>query len=113
MEHPTHETHEVTETGATHVTPLKTLLIVYVALMILLFLTYWASTQDFGPANIFIALAIAIIKTALVVLFFMGVIYNSKLTMIWASLGFIWLLFLFGTMGDYITREWIRLPAGW
>jgi cytochrome c oxidase subunit 4 len=113
MEHPTHETHEVTETGATHVTPVRTLLIVYVALMVLLFATYGAAQINAGPFNIIIALAIAIIKTTLVVLFFMGVIYNSKLTMVWASLGFIWLLFLFGTMGDYITREWVRLPAGW
>jgi len=113
MEHETHDAHEVTETGATHVTPLTTLLIVYGLLILLLFVTYWASLFNFGKANILIALGIAIIKTALVVLFFMGVKYNSKLTMLWASLGFLWLFFLFGTMGDYITREWIRLPEGW
>ena len=113
MEHPTHNEHEVTESGAMHITPLKTLWIVYFALMILLGLTYGASKFDFGKANILIALFIAIVKTILVVFFFMGVIYNTKLTKVWASLGFLWLVFLFGTMGDYITREWIRLPSGW
>ncbi len=109
----THEAHEPTESGATHVGTPRMYLLTYAALMILLFLTWYASTFNFGPANIVIALIIAIVKTSLVVLFFMGVKFQSKLTWLWASLGFIWVLLLFGTMGDYITREWIRLPEGW
>jgi cytochrome c oxidase subunit 4 len=85
---------------------------VYLALMVFLGLTYGASLIDLGPFNIVVALIIAIIKTVLVVLFFMHVKYSSKLTWLWAGLGFVWLLLMFGTMGDYVTREWIRVP-GW
>ena len=63
--------------------------------------------------NIPIALAIAVTKATLVVLFFMGVKYGTKLTMLWASVGFIWFLLMFGTLGDYVSRNWIHLPQGW
>ena len=110
----THDAHhEVTPSGSTHVSDAKTLWVVWFILMVLLIVTYEASTFDFGKLNIVVAVLIAIIKTTLVVLYFMGVKYNSKLTWLWASLGFIWVLLLFGTMGDYITREWVRLPEGW
>ncbi|MCW3096055.1 MAG: caa(3)-type oxidase, subunit, partial [Chthonomonadaceae bacterium] len=48
----------------------------------------------------------------LVVLFFMQVKMGTRLTWVWASIGFIWLLFLFGTLGDYVTRNWISV-TGW
>jgi cytochrome c oxidase subunit 4 len=109
--HDTH--HEVTVSGATHVSNPVVLWVVWVALVILLGITYAASKQDFGSFNIVIAVLIAVAKTALVVLYFMGVKYNSRLTWLWAALGFIWMLLLFGTMNDYITRQWVRLPEGW
>ncbi len=112
--HDTHH-HEATESGALHVSDARTLWIVWAILMVLLFVTWGASKVNFGSSsgNLIVALVIAIIKTTLVVLYFMGVKYNSKLTWLWASIGFIWLLLLFGTLGDYVTREWIRLPEGW
>ena len=76
-------------------------------------LTIGASYVNFGPFNILIALIIAVTKTILVVWIFMGVRHGTKLTWVWAAIGFIWLFLMFGTLGDYVTRNWIRLPQGW
>ena len=52
------------------------------------------------------------IKASLVVLFFMGVKYNTPLTRVFAVTGFVWLLILFGfTMSDYLTRTWAGVPG--
>ena len=96
-----------------HIVPVPTYLIVYGALMVLMALTIGASYINFGQFNVLIALIIAITKTVLVVLFFMGVKYGTKLTWLWAAVGFIRLLLMFGTLGDYVTRNWIQLPQGW
>ena len=86
---------------------------VFGALIVLMGATIGASYFNFGPFNILIALIIAITKTVLVVWFFMGVRHGTKLTWVWAAIGFIWLFLMFGTLGDYVTRNWIRLPQGW
>lgn len=96
-----------------HIVPVPVYLMVYAALMILMLATIGAASINFGPFNLVIALVIAITKTTLVVLFFMGVKYGTKLTWLWAAVGFIWLLLMFGTLGDYVTRNWIQLPQGW
>jgi len=62
--------------------------------------------------NLIVALIIAIIKAALVVLIFMNVKGSTKLTWLWAALGFIWLLILAGIFMDYQTRIWEPIP-GW
>jgi len=49
------------------------------ALLILTALTVYASRLDFGALNIFIALAIAAAKAALVSLFFMEIIHETRL----------------------------------
>jgi len=60
-----------------------------------------------GGANTIVALAIAVLKATLVVLFFMHVKYSTRLT--WAVvLGSVfWLgIMLTLTMSDYLTRAW-------
>ena len=53
-------------------------------------------------------LTIALTKAALVILFFMGVRWSSRLTWVVAASGFVWLLILFGiTMSDYLSRGWM------
>ena len=96
-----------------HIRPWQEYLGVYFALLILMGATIGASYLNFGPFNIVVALIIAVMKTVLVVLFFMGVKYGTKLTVVWATIGFVWLLLMFGTLGDYVTRNWITLPKGW
>ena len=69
-----------------------------------------AGITDLGVLNNPIAMAIAVVKATLVVLFFMQVKYSSRLTWLWAGLGFVWLIFLFSTIGDYLTR--FLIPSG-
>ena len=101
----THQTH--------HVTQPKVYYIVYGLLVVLMFMTVGASYVNMGGAlNNIVAMTIATIKAVLVVLFFMQVKMGTRLTWMWAAIGFIWLIFLFGTLGDYVTRNWISV-TGW
>ncbi len=112
MEEPNHNNHEAAG-GHHHVTSIGTYAATYVALLVLLVLTFAVSRVDLGAFNIVVALGISAVKTALVVLIFMGVRHNSRLTWFWASIGFVWLILLFLTLGDYVTRQWVHLPLGW
>jgi len=58
-----------------------------------------------GSLNTMVALAIAVGKALLVILYFMHVRYSDRLTWVFASAGFFWLLILIGgTMDDVLTR---------
>jgi cytochrome c oxidase subunit 4 len=91
----------------------------YGALLVLMALTVvvWYVPNHTGTGHINQALAlsmamlIAIIKALLVILFFMQVKYSSKLTWLWAGLGFMWLLFMSGIIMDYVSRNF-RMPDG-
>ena len=100
------------DTGhAQHATPavyIKT----YIFLVVMMILTIVASKIPLGPFNNVVAMGIALAKATAVVLWFMQVRYGTKLTWVWASLGFIWLFLLFGIMGDYITRA-VLAASGW
>lgn len=97
-----------------HVLPLKTYFSVFAALMVLLFITVAAAYIHipFPGANIAVALTVAVVKAGLVVLYFMHVKYGTKLTWLWAGLGFVWLLLMLGFFADYVTRGWVPAP-GW
>jgi cytochrome c oxidase subunit 4 len=103
----------MSNTHAQHiVTPVSTYVAVFVTLLIMTFLTYWAATHDFGPWNTPVALGIAMFKASLVVIYFMGVRYNTPLTKVVVVAGFFWLIILFGlTMGDYMSRPWLGVPG--
>ena len=107
-----HTEHTFTESGASHIAHPRVYLITWVALLVLMVATVLVAQQDFGPLNNFIAMGIAITKASLVVMFFMQVKGSSKLTIIWAALGFVWLAFLFSIIGDYLTRGWLPV-SGW
>ena len=81
---------------------------VFALLMILLFLTVFIAYMHINPwLAIIVAMTIAIIKAVLVVLYFMHVRYNSKLTWLFVVSGFFWLLIMIGiTLTDYKTRDW-------
>ncbi len=90
------------------ITPVRTYLLIGGALLALLALTVAAATVDLGPFNTIIAITIAICKALLVILFFMNVRHNSRITWVYVLIGFFWLILLFGlTLGDYITRSWL------
>jgi cytochrome c oxidase subunit IV len=91
-----------------HIASTKIYYAVFFALIIGTVLTYLAALVDFGYFNNVVMLAIAVAKAALVILFFMGVRWSSRLTWVVAASGFVWLLILFGiTMSDYLSRGWM------
>jgi cytochrome c oxidase subunit 4 len=55
---------------------------------------------------------VAILKASLVVIYFMGVRYNTPLTKVVVVSGFFWLLIMFGlTLNDYLTRAWMGVAG--
>ena len=74
--------------------------------MFLMVLTAVLSRVPLGAWNTPIALAIAVAKALLVLLFFMHVKYEHyKITWVMVIGGFFWLFLLLGlTMTDYLTR---------
>src|SRR5581483_6174792 len=89
-----------------HIVPTRTYYVIFLVLMVCTALTVWVAYFDLGPLNTVAALAIALFKAILVVLFFMHVKYSSRLT--WAVIagGLFWLLLLLTIIGDYLTRAW-------
>jgi len=95
-----------------HLVPRKTYYLVFLALIVLTWVTSFVATVDLGRWNIFVALAIAIFKASLVVLFFMHIYYATRLTkLIVGSSMFGLLLLLFLTMSDIWTRTWMGVPG--
>lgn len=94
-----------------HIAPVR----MYVAIVSLLFImtavTVCAAFVELGILGTPVALAIAIFKATMVVLFFMHVRYNTPLMWVFAGAGFFWLLIMFSlTMQDYVSRDW-ETPA--
>lgn len=95
-----------------HVVSLTTYYKVFAALMILALATTGIAFLDLGPFNTVVAMGIATIKAILVVLFFMHVRYQRRLTAVFAMAGFCWLLILLVlTASDYFTRGWMPAPT--
>jgi len=78
--------------------------------MVLTAVTVWVANFDLGRWNAVAALTIAVVKGTLVVLYFMHVRYSSRLTWVFVSSGLIWLIVLIAlTLGDYMTRGWVKI----
>ena len=92
-----------------HIVSPRIYVAVGVALLILTGTTVAVSYIDLGVFNAVVALAIAVIKMMLVVLFFMHVKYSPKLTKLTALAGiFVFLVLVGMTLADYMTRAWGR-----
>ena len=95
--------------GQAHPT-LSTYFAVFAALMVFTALTVWAAFQHLGIWNTPVALAIAITKATLVVLFFMHMRYAPKLTALVVLTSILFLLILFVvTLTDYLSRGWLPI----
>jgi cytochrome c oxidase subunit IV len=82
---------------------------VYVALIALAALTTGIAFVDLGVFAAPAALAVASVKTVLVVLYFMQVRFSSAITRLFAGAGFFFLLILAAlTLGDVMTRGWLQ-----
>lgn len=96
-----------------HVSPKSTYYGIFAALMVLTGLTIGVAFINLGSMNFPVAIAIAICKASLVLLFFMHLKYSSKLTKLVVGMAFFFLLVLFGlTLTDYLTRGWQTTPRG-
>ena len=90
-----------------HIATVKTLVGVFLTLIALTALTTAVAYVDFGAGSTFIALAIAGLKASLVVWFFMGVRFNSRLVPLVIVSGLLFLAILFAeTFADYASRGW-------
>ncbi|MGA9120063.1 MAG: cytochrome C oxidase subunit IV family protein [Bacteroidota bacterium] len=88
-----------------HIVPLRVYFGIATALFVLLAVTVGVALVDLGPYNIVVALAVAVVKAILVVLFFMHVKYGSRLVWLFAAGGVFWLAILFMfTLSDFLTR---------
>ncbi len=84
-------------------------IVIFFALLVGTALTIGASYIEMGPWNPIVAIAIAVAKATLVVLFFMHVKYSPKLTKLTVGAGvFTFLILVFMTLADYISRAWGR-----
>ena len=87
----------------------RTYVVVWASLIMLTLITTGAAFIDLGGEwNTVTAVAIAVVKTLLVVVYFMHLRYSSRLTWVFAGAGFFWLMILIGlTLSDVLTRQWL------
>ncbi len=103
----TNETVESVEAPHGHGPTTKMFIGVWIALLIATGLTVAIATINLGAFSAPIALIIATIKALLVILFFMEIKYQTKMTMtVLIAAGFFLALLLCFTMADYISRAW-------
>ncbi len=96
-----------------HVLPKSIYYTIFGSLMVLTAATVAVAFVNLGSANFPVAIAIAITKATLVVLFFMHVKYSSRMTKMVVAVAIFFLLVMLGlTMTDYLTRDWFSSPRG-
>jgi cytochrome c oxidase subunit IV len=97
-----------------HIVSVGTYVGIFLALIALTGITTAVAFVDLGPMNTVAALAIAVCKMLLVVLFFMHVKYSPGLTRLVVVAGFFWLgLLIMLTLADELTRHWTPEPGPW
>jgi|SRR5215469_2860095 len=97
-----------------HIVPVKTYVGIFASLIALTLLTTGVAFVDLGRLNTVVALAIAVTKMLLVILFFMHVKYSPGLTRLVIIAGFFWLAILVAiSLADELTRGWSPTPQPW
>jgi len=90
-----------------HILPKRTYYTIYLLLLGCTYLTWQVAFFDLGAMNTVVALAIAVFKAVIVVLFFMHVKYSTRLTWVVVIGSVFWLGILLAlTFNDYLTRGW-------
>lgn len=91
--------------SSVHISSVPSYLAIFGGLLVLTAITVWVAFYDFGVMNDLVAMAIAVVKATLVILFFMHVKYSTKLTKLTVIAGFVWLFIFFLLLfADYLTR---------
>ena len=104
-----------------HVTPVRTYILVFFALMALTLLTVGVAHVNIAhhlpgqmtdAINDAVAMAIAVTKATLVILFFMHVWHSARVNklVVWSSFFFLAVLFAFA-LADYFSRGWLGVPG--
>ncbi len=95
-----------TSHSAHHIIPIKTYLGVFAALLVLTGVTVGVSYIDLGGYNVVVALLVAGVKASLVAMFFMHLLYDSKLNLIifLTSIAFL-VIFITFTLFDTMRRD--------
>jgi cytochrome c oxidase subunit IV len=89
-----------------------TYVLVFLALIAATVITTAVAFVDLGAFSVVVALAIAICKMLLVVLFFMHVRHSTKLTKLVLLGGVLWFFILIGmTYTDFGSRTWMGVPG--
>ena len=97
-----------------HVVPLRIYFLIFGALIVLTGVTTWVAFLDLGRWNTIVALAIAVTKMMLVILYFMHLRYSHGLTRVVVLASFLFLAILISiTLTDALTRSWTPSPDGW
>ncbi len=92
---------------AAHAITPKTYFKVFATLLVLTVVTTFVAFIDLHRFNIVVAIAIALTKALLVILYFMHVRFSSRVTKVYVFVGMVWLgLLLVGVLHDTITRGW-------
>ena len=88
-----------------HVSPKSVYYAIFGALMVLTVVTVYVATVNLGRLNFPVAIAIAITKATLVILFFMHAKYSSRLTKMFVGTAFFFLFILLALkMTDFLSR---------
>ena len=96
-----------------HISPTRTYYTIFGSLMVLTAVTVAVAFVNLGAFNFPVAMAIAVTKATLVVLFFMHVKYSSRLTKLVVGMALFFLMIMFGlTLTDYLSRGWYTTPRG-
>jgi cytochrome c oxidase subunit 4 len=102
----------MSSTSTTHVVPVRIYLMVFVSLLVLTGTTVGVAFLDLGSLNNVVALGVAVLKASLVVLYFMGVRYATRLTALVIASGLFFLSIMVGlTLVDYATRGWLGVAG--
>jgi cytochrome c oxidase subunit 4 len=97
-----------------HVVPKKLYILVFAALIVFTGLTTGVAFVNLGQWNTVVALAIAVCKASLVVLFFMHLRWSSGLMRMVLLAAFVWFAILVTlTLSDEFTRHWTPVPSSW
>jgi cytochrome c oxidase subunit IV len=97
---------------AQHVIPVRTYLTVFATLMALLVATVAGSFLPLGPLHLPVALLIAAAKAVLIILYFMHVRYSNRLTWVFSSAAFVWLVILLVfSLSDFFSRGWLDIEG--
>jgi cytochrome c oxidase subunit 4 len=84
---------------------------IFLALMVLTIVTWAVTYVHLGAFNLAVAMAIAVTKASLVILFFMHVKYSPKLIKVTVGMSFFFLfIMLLMIMSDYLSRGYLGMP---